>query len=153
MKRLFSLLLVLILILLCGCEIKPPAPLKETSVSTSDVNALSAQIGIKMSVPAQARNVKCAIINDLIAETEFAYNGIIFVHRASKAYSQAPLYGIKGKLTEVDSYVLGEDTEVSVCTFKEGGRIALWYQNGTHHSLYTKKTLDTETIKKITQDL
>lgn len=152
MKKTICFILVFLIILLSGCEVKPPMPLDEVSVPTEDVSSLSSQIGIQMSVPQKARNVMCSIINDLIAECEFSYDGVIFAHRASKTYSGTQLYGVAGKTKEVESFENG-DIEVDVFSFENGATVALWYENGNHHSLYSLKIVSAEVLKSIIKEL
>ena len=126
---------------------------EQTSVRAADAAELSARIGIDVSLPDKATNAEFFIINDLIGETQFTYNGIIFTHRVSKVYSDTALCGIPGKTSKTDEFTIAEQTEVTIRTFKDGATVALWYENGNHHSLYSLKTVGTDVFTEICENL
>ena len=151
MKKILCFMSVLILIFCTACS--GSAVLEETSVPADNIDELSARIGIEMSLPDGAGNVQYSIINDLIAQVQFTYNGIVFTHRSSKAYSGPALYGIEKQYTIIETITVGEDVEAVLTSFKDGATLVEWYENGNHHSLYSAKVIGTDVLTEIIEKL
>ena len=106
-----------------------------------------------MTLPDDASNEKCAVISDLIGEVEFTYQGIVFVHRTSKVYSDKTLYGKTEPVKFRETATLGESIEVTINSFKNGETLALWYDEGVFHSLYSQKIISTDILIELCEYL
>ncbi|MEA4911181.1 MAG: hypothetical protein VB092_01020 [Oscillospiraceae bacterium] len=123
-----------------------PNPMTEVK-SSGDFEAL----GVYLSVPQGAENVKYYIISNELAEILFDYAGASFTYRA--ALSEEDISGVYEEF-EADPgiYEAGEgDTKVAllVQTAKTGGKLVTWQLESATFSLYTTTPLTDDEIVAI----
>lgn len=144
MKKTILLFLTLVLVFfICACTGNGS---KDKYVEVDSLENLTAQVGFEITIPATARNISYYIENDIIAEINFAYNGIMYKYRASKVTAGTGLHGKTGKLENETRMQIGDRADIIMYTALEGARIATWSKDGTNYSIYTEKNASDDTI-------
>lgn len=153
MKKTVCAFLLLLLLLISSCAPEPGQPLNESSVDVESLEMLSNQIGFSVTLPEDARNTSFFIINDVIAQVTFAYEGIAYTFRASKIYSGQSLYGMYDNFSSETTFTLTDNTEAVNSVFKDGANLVTWFDAGVYKSLYCTKNISENTFITICDSL
>lgn len=141
--------LVALLLLLTSCAAQKNGGGVEKTEAVTDAISLSSQMGFEMSAPATAKNVECAMVDDLIGQITFSFNSVVFVYRGSKVMNGSSLYRAE-RLDDTKSEIeIGDRATVSVYFDKEGGRIAEWSAGGTYYALTSVKGISDDQITEL----
>ena len=89
-----------------------------------------------MPAPEHAMNVKYAIVNKTIAESNFDYNNINYYYRASKNLNDLLSFfnNLKEERKNIDEET---NIEITIQTNDKKEYIAYWNVNGIYYSLYS----------------
>lgn len=149
MKRITALLCAVLLVCtVCSCSDEIITGKNETVEPVDNVETLCAAVGVDMPLPSTAKNITCSIVNDFIGQIEFTFNSIIYVFRASKVNSGELLHGID-KIESTGTIEIGDRAEIETFTVKEGGRVAIWYIEGTSYSVTSVKTVSDDALTEL----
>ncbi|MEI0491628.1 hypothetical protein R4J17_04200 [Brachyspira intermedia] len=95
-----------------------------------------AVLGYCVPAPEHAMNVKYAIVNKTIAESNFDYNNINYYYRASKNLNDLLSFfdNLKEERKNIDEET---NIEITIQTNDKKEYIAYWNVNGIYYSLYS----------------
>lgn len=95
-----------------------------------------AVLGYCVPAPEHAMNVKYAIVNKNIAESNFDYNNINYYYRASKNLNDLLSFfdNLKEERKNIDEET---NIEITIQTNDKKEYIAYWNVNGIYYSLYS----------------
>lgn len=145
----FALAAVLLFSLAACADDGAVSDYEENVEPAQDVQSLSDQVGVSMTVPATAKNVECSIINNIVGRITFSFNSIIYEYRSSKLLSGRQL----SKKTYSDStrsdISIGDRASLQLYTDGDGGRIAVWSLEGTNYSLYCRKNISNDALTEL----
>ena len=142
--------MLLMTVTLCSCNTHiTPSDGDEVSEPADSTQTLSEQIGFEMSAPATAKNVECAVINNIIGQITFSFNSIIYVYRGSKISGGAELHKKSYDESTHTEISIGDRAAVDLYTDDDGGRIAQWYLEGTYFSLCCQKDVSDDALTEL----
>lgn len=151
MKKIFSFALAAVMLLSLGAcsEGTVPAGGEETVDAAADTDELSERVGFEMSVPATAKNVKCAVVNTTTGQITFSFNTVIYVLRGSKLVGGELLHKKRVDNSTHTQVSIGQRATVDLYTDRDGGRIAQWYINGTNYTLTSQKDVSNDALTEL----
>lgn len=146
MKRYISLVAILVLILsLTASCIKAPTLVEEVATAEE----LSERVGFTMAVPKTAKYTTFSIIETTTAEARFSFNSFIFVYRGSKILADISLHEIETAVEATSTIEIDERATVTIRSFTDGSRVAMWSYNGTNHSLFAQKPVPDDVFSEL----
>ena len=111
---------------------------KEFDVVPVDSTKSFAVLGYCVPAPEYAMNVKYAIVNKTVAESNFDYNNINYYYRASKNLNDLLSFfnNLKEERKNIDEKT---NIEITIETNDKKEYIAYWNVNGIYYLLYSVK--------------
>ena len=153
MRKTISLFLIaLIVFSLASCGKKQNVPYtqeNETAVPAESAEDVARQLNINITLPDTARNVECAIVNDIIAQINFSFNSILYEYRASKLIYDQQLCKRTYNASKGVTLNIGDRAQLEVFDADEGGKAVLWYVEGTCYSLTCSKNISNDAITEL----
>ncbi|CRF33460.1 hypothetical protein BRSU_1454 [Brachyspira suanatina] len=132
-----SLFLILFITLLISCSDNKNDSEKFDIVPVDSTKSF-AVLGYCVPVPEHAMNVKYAIVNKTIAESNFDYNNINYYYRASKNLNDLLVFynNLKEERKNIDEET---NIEITIQSNDKKEYIAYWNVNGIYYSLYSNE--------------
>ena len=131
MKRTISVLLIILsLLTLASCKKED-----DGRVEMGSAEEVEAKIGGTFFLPKGATVSAFYVIDDVVGEAEFGFNGFIFIYRASKIKSGVSLHEVEETLAGTTKLQIDSRAEVTLNSYDNGSRHATWIHEGTSYSL------------------
>lgn len=145
MKKIISVLLICITVLcLASCKKKD-----DSRVEMKSAEEVCAKIGADFVLPKSIRYPTFYVIDEVVGEAEFAFNGFIFTFRASKIKAGDSLFEKKESVVGTSSFDIDTRATVTINSYSDGARLATWYYKGTNHILYTEKSASDDVFTEL----
>ncbi|MEI0557791.1 hypothetical protein [Brachyspira intermedia] len=137
MRIIKSLFLIFSILLFISCSDNKNNNEKFDVVPVDSTKSF-AVLGYCVPAPKHAMNVKYAIVNKTIAESNFDYNNINYYYRASKNLNDllSFFYNLQEERKNIDEET---NIEITIQTNDKKEYIAYWNVNGIYYSLYSEE--------------
>ena len=142
-----SVFLILFMILFISCSDNKNDSEKFDIVPVDSTKSF-AVLGYCVPAPENSMNVKYAIVNKTIAESNFDYNNINYYYRASKNLDELLVFynNLKEYKKNTDEEL---NIEIIIQTNDKNEYIAYWNVDGIYYSLYSKEDKDIDDLSLI----
>ncbi len=142
-----SVFLILFMILFISCSNNKNDSEKFDIVPVDSTKSF-AVLGYCVPAPENSMNVKYAIVNKTIAESNFDYNNINYYYRASKNLDELLVFynNLKEYKKNTDEEL---NIEIIIQTNDKNEYIAYWNVDGIYYSLYSKEDKDIDDLSFI----
>lgn len=139
MKKLTALLLAAAMIFaLCACggNDEPAEPEGNAQIANPmvevDETELQNALGVALNAPEGAENVKYFLINEILGEVQFNYDGIEYSYRAQKTDKLEDISGV-----HFTTPIVNDSDSPCTITVEEDGSLgaAAWYADGFSYAI------------------
>lgn len=141
MNNIKSIFIILFLVISCSnrnkLDVVPVDSTKSFSV-----------LGYCVPAPENSMNVKYAIVNKTVAESDFDYNNVHYIYRASKSLDELLVF--YNNINEYKKNIDREtNIEITVQTNDKKEYIAYWNVDGIYYTLYSQEESGIENLSLI----
>lgn len=120
-----------------------------TRVEMKSAEEVAAKIGADFVLPKSIKYPAFYVVEDVIGEAEFAFNGFVFTFRASKLKAGDSLYKKDDSVVGTSSFDIDTRATVTINSYSDGSRLATWHYKGTNHVLYTEKSANDDVFTEL----
>lgn len=113
---------------------------EDTGVVTLDsAEQISNTLGIDFKIPSTAKYYAFTVENDIVGKARFTFSGYIFELYASKVVSGDGLFQKSEKIDSTVGLEFDSRAQISVNSYSDGSRSAVWTKNGTNYLAFAQK--------------
>ncbi len=156
MKKVIIFVAVLLgVVLLYACSAQPEnVGLPNPVVEADDASAFD-ELGLPINAPAGAENIQHSIIDNKIAQIQFASDGISYTYRA--AHTADDISGVYETFEEAQMVLVDAKdwtAAIEIKMIKDGtGGLASWRFDQTAFTLFTPDSVSSETLTHTAMEL